>query len=209
MLGRSLFCLPGSQASSTAYEYSGNDFCSLLQSHPSFLILFISTSTKEPRIFIPLSLSIQILSQCKGESADLCYIMVNFGFLISENEGLCSCAQIPLLDYIEEKWGQGHMSFSHPLFILLRVARRSYSCAQRKQAWPLCQMASELSKVIMQLGEDKAFLSESCCSFPWLHYDNQCVPRFATSTSTSKERILHCKSQRFHSNEWLCAWNKN
>lgn len=98
--------------------------------------------------------------------------MVNFGFLIPENEGLCSCAQILLLDYIEEKLGHGHMSFSHPLFILLGVARRSRSGAQRKQAWPLCQMASELSKVIMQLGEDKAFLSESCSSFPWLQYDN-------------------------------------
>lgn len=83
---------------------------------------------------ITLSLSIQILSQCKGESADLCYIVVSFGILISENEGLCSCAQILLLDYTEEKWGHGHMSSSHPLFILLGVARRSYSCAQRKQA---------------------------------------------------------------------------
>lgn len=132
------------------------------------------------------------------QRCDLCYIMVNFPILTSENEGVCSCAQILLLDYTEKKWGHSHRSSSHLLFILPREARKnsSYSCAQRKQAWPLCQMASELFKVIMQLEEYKAFLSESCSSFPWLRVwrVSEFLSPFVTSISTSKELILHCKS---------------
>ena len=144
-----------------------------------------------------------------------CWFMLSNGqlsFLISENAGLCSCAQTLLPDYTEEKRGHGHTSSSHLLFILLGEARRGYSCTQRKQAWPPRQMATELSKVIMQLGEYKAFLSESCSSFPWLKYESEFPSPFVTIASTSKELLLHIKSQIFPLNEWLTitrAWDKN
>lgn len=146
---------------------------------------------------IMLSLSIHILTQCKGENADLCYVIISFTIFNSKNKGISSCVEILLLYYTEEKRGHSHRSSSHLLFILLGEARRSYSCAQRKQAWPLCQMASELSEVIKQLGEYKAFLSESCSSFSCLKYDREFLSPFVTNVSTSEELILPYKSQTF------------
>lgn len=166
-----------------------------------------SASTKQN-----ITLSIQTLSQSNGESADLGYRTINIPVLTSRNEGLCSHVLTLLPDYTKEKWGLGHMSSSYLLFILLGEARRGYSCAQRKQAWPLCQMVSELSKVIMQLGEYKAFLSESCSRF----FDSSMRAGEFLSLLLADllGKNLYCTANHryFHCDEWFrltCAWDKN
>lgn len=142
----------------------------------------------------------------------LIYIIINFSILNLENKGISSCAEILLLDYIEEKRGHSHRSSSHLLFILLREDRRSYSCAQRKQAWPLCQMDSELSEVIKQLGEYKAFLSESRSSFSCLKYNREFLSRLLLTYLPAKNSSCTTNHRYFHCNECfrlICAWDKN